>query len=98
MLFFFLSIRAPARKRACASGAYAIMGGMKTKMLALACTAAALALGVVSPGTAPSADAERTLAALRAQADARIAEIRRTPNRAVPAGAPPRASGSGAVM
>ena len=64
------------------------MGGMKTNMLALACTAAALALGAVSPETAPSADAERTLAALRAQADARIAEIRRTPNRAVPAGAP----------
>lgn len=62
---------------------------MKANLLALVCTAAAWTASAACPeSNTASCAAQRTLDELRTQADARIAEIRATPNRAVPDGAP----------
>lgn len=62
---------------------------MKANLLALVCTAAAWTASAACPeSNTASCAAQRTLDELRAQAAARIAEIRATPNRAVPDGAP----------
>ena len=62
---------------------------MKANLLALVCTLAAWTASAACPeSNTASCAAQRTLDELRAQAAARIAEIRATPNRAVPDGAP----------
>ena len=62
---------------------------MKANLLALVCTLAAWTASATCPeSNTASCAAQRTLDELRAQAAARIAEIRATPNRAVPDGAP----------